>query len=594
MEKNILSILAILAILAVAGGLGAEEILPGKSGAALVQGLRSQYQPTRSLSYREARQNMFGQIDNYGGRVVLMYTGESYSTNTIPPEREVNTEHTWPQSRFEDSVGRGRMKSDLHHLFPTSNSVNSRRGNNAFGDIPDERTQFWYRSPLAQQQIPNDDRDSYSEATDGEFEPREDHKGNIARALLYFYTVYGDQNIEVEWFKPQVPTLLKWHELDAADAREIERTQRIAAVQGNRNPYVLDATLAKRAFGGQVPVVASHEDSAMVLRRTSAAEVTPAEPIEPREVRPADEAVLLAGNKLRIGAWNIENLGTRSADSNADDQEPEALAEYIHSSQVSLLALEEIHDDEQDSSETPGRAPWKNKILDRTMAELEERSGHRWKYVLTAPGPANIRQQLTGVAWDTEVVELIGREPVSVPGGEVDGADVWNRRPEAFHFSTGEGQTDIAIIPLHMKSNNTVNGRNVGLATRVQEAQQLKAQLQSLTEALQGEKDIVLLGDTNMLHGETTAAVQWGGKFRDLNTRELYTYIKPFRNQQFPPFDRIFVPLGQPEFNGAAQTVHGPYGADREARKQWRENHLETRSDHLLIWADISITADDD
>jgi hypothetical protein len=100
-------------------------------------------------------------------------------------------------------------------------------------------------------------------------------------------------------------------------------------------------------------------------------------------------------------------FSTRSADSNAEDHEPEALAKYIHSSQVSLMALEEIHDDKQDSSETPWRAPWRNKILDRTMAELEERSVHCWKYVLTAPGPANIRQQLTGVTWDTKVVEWV-------------------------------------------------------------------------------------------------------------------------------------------------------------------------------------------
>src|SRR5690349_14622084 len=82
---------------------------------------------------------------------------------------------------------------------------------------------------------------------------------------------------------------------------------------------------------------------------------------------------------VRVGAWNIENLGTRRADSQTNppepDQTPEALADYIASSGVDVLALEEIHDDDQPSSGTPGHEPWRNKILERALARLNQQGG---------------------------------------------------------------------------------------------------------------------------------------------------------------------------------------------------------------------------
>jgi endonuclease I len=146
----------LVTLLSVASALSAfaDQVLPDLQGEALIQGLRERHAPERTLSYRRAREEMFSRIDNQNGRVTLFYTGEQYPTTGIPPEREVNTEHTGPQSRFEDARGRNRMKSDLHHLFPTPSSVNNRRGNNPFADIPDEQTEFWYRSSLAERDIP--------------------------------------------------------------------------------------------------------------------------------------------------------------------------------------------------------------------------------------------------------------------------------------------------------------------------------------------------------------------------------------------------------------------------------------------------------
>ncbi|EAQ77142.1 endonuclease [Blastopirellula marina] len=190
----------------------ADEIFPGKSGEELAQVLRSEFTPTNRLDYFEARREMFSRIDNFDGKVLLVYTGEKFPTSDIPDHTVVNTEHTWPQSKFANANSRNEMKTDLHHLFATRNPVNSDRGNKPFGDIPDDVSQRWWNSDSPSGDLPGlDERDNFSESSDNLFEPREAHKGNVARAMLYFYTVYGNRNIDKAWFEPQIPTLLAWH-----------------------------------------------------------------------------------------------------------------------------------------------------------------------------------------------------------------------------------------------------------------------------------------------------------------------------------------------------------------------------------------------
>lgn len=234
--------------LAVASLAGAETLAPGLAGDALIEHLRSQFFPHTSLSYRSARQAMFGDLDNVSGFVRLVYTGRAFRTSGIPNANHVNTEHTWPQSKFKHAADKGRMKTDLHHLFPTYNRVNGERGSKPFADIPDSHTQTWWSTPQAEHGVPAHSRDEYSEATQDLFEPREDHKGNVARALAYFYVVYGGQNIDAGWFLDRLETLRRWHEEDPVDQREAERSAGIAQLQGTENPFVLDPGLFARCF----------------------------------------------------------------------------------------------------------------------------------------------------------------------------------------------------------------------------------------------------------------------------------------------------------------------------------------------------------
>ncbi|NOX90528.1 MAG: T9SS type A sorting domain-containing protein [Calditrichaeota bacterium] len=231
---------------------GQETIFPGLTGQELIDSLRANYKPATVLSYDDARDVMFSEIDNYSDSVSGVYSGYTiYIDPAVDPSTDaynkgMNTEHTWPQSKGTDS---GNARSDLQHLFPCRAEVNSSRSNDPFADIPDADTDKWWRDDYYLTTIPTSYIDEYSEKDyAGWFEPREDHKGNAARAIFYIYTMYKEQ-LDTSFFYIQKETLRRWHYQDTVDAREAERNNRIAPYQDNKkNPFILDSTLVRRAY----------------------------------------------------------------------------------------------------------------------------------------------------------------------------------------------------------------------------------------------------------------------------------------------------------------------------------------------------------
>lgn len=142
----------------------------------------------------------------------------------IPDNRVVNVEHTWPQSQFTRKYSSEMQKSDLHHLFPTDSKINAIRGNNMFGEVTVDL--FPLKCPASRFGIG-------SAGTEEVFEPPQQHRGNVARALFYFSIRYDlpiDQREET--------ILRKWHVEDPVDAEEVDRNSEIYKVQGNRNPFI--------------------------------------------------------------------------------------------------------------------------------------------------------------------------------------------------------------------------------------------------------------------------------------------------------------------------------------------------------------------
>jgi endonuclease I len=175
----------------------------------------------------------------------------SQDPNTWAYNNGIDTEHTWPQSKGAVV----NAKSDMHHLYATRREVNSARGSFPFAEIPDIHTDQWFRKTQILSSIPSSHIDEYSEkdvnGNSSFFEPREDHKGNVARAMFYFYTMYEQEanSADPNFFPIQKDVLLEWHRYDPVDSLESVRTGLIAGYQdGRTNPYVLDSSLVQRAY----------------------------------------------------------------------------------------------------------------------------------------------------------------------------------------------------------------------------------------------------------------------------------------------------------------------------------------------------------
>ena len=193
----------------------------GLAGESLEAALHDLTADQTCRDYQTERLFLFTVLDKESdGMVECVYTGRRVAVGSTEPDpSDMNTEHTWPQSLGADLPP---MECDLHHLYPSDAVTNSRRGNLPFGEVVSVEDTFG-ASLLG--------RDARGTTV---FEPRDEHKGNVARSMLYFAMRYG---------YPTDPSLLAmyraWHELDPPDARELERTRTIAARQGEANPYVV-------------------------------------------------------------------------------------------------------------------------------------------------------------------------------------------------------------------------------------------------------------------------------------------------------------------------------------------------------------------
>lgn len=237
-----------------------DSIAPELSDADLIQYLQDNFSISNQLSYSGARNFMFEQIDTLNGGVRGVYSHDTYTYSSTPDRTEAqnngfNTEHTWPQSFFDSDLP---MRSDIHHLFITRQDVNGARSNYRFDEIPDQQTSTWYYLDQNQSSVPGTNIDEYSEVlSNTSFEPREDFKGNVARAIFYFWAIYQDNSSittdntdNAAFFEEMKPVLLQWHDQDPVDAAELDRSLHIETVQGNRNPFIHDTTLVRRAYYG--------------------------------------------------------------------------------------------------------------------------------------------------------------------------------------------------------------------------------------------------------------------------------------------------------------------------------------------------------
>lgn len=286
------------------------------------------------------------------------------------------------------------------------------------------------------------------------------------------------------------------------------------------------------------------------------------------------------GKQLRIGSWNIEWLGTPSSRSGiARDkaQSVDDIARYIASARLDVLSLQEIRpddgvDDDPDSE---------SQIIADALAKLSEREGQTWDHILI-PTKGGSGSQLTGVAWNTEVVTRIG-DPIQIhpEAGKVDDngrpVKLWTAGPRAPYgliLSAGEGLTDIVVVPIHWKSdyNGTFEDQ------RAKEAQEIVDGL----PVVFNDSDVLIIGDSNCgTTREQAIQVLGAAGWKDLNARDLPTHVADLS------LDRVFVPVSQPEFEKSRQQVFKMRGFSPEQFK-------ERLSDHYMVITTVSVMEDDD
>jgi Endonuclease I len=236
-----------------------EIIFPGLHGDTLITEIKKYYTPKKVLKYDDARTKLYNEIFLHSDSLECFYSGYKIpvpsGTNILvwTAKYGIQTEHLYPRS-----LGSASMPAlgDLHHLVPSKANINTMRKNAPFSDIPDEKTKYWLLDDKVFTRPDQKLIDHYSESTSNVFEPRESIKGDIARALFYFYAIYEGKlpKKSRSFFTSMLPDICKWHRIDKVDPTEYDRTMAIGRIQSNVNPFIFDPSLAERCYCAFYPV----------------------------------------------------------------------------------------------------------------------------------------------------------------------------------------------------------------------------------------------------------------------------------------------------------------------------------------------------
>lgn len=200
---------------------GYDEATQGISSRSELESVLRGLTGVSSCDYTMSTHWMFTRLDKHDGVVECVYTGRTTPVSTDKPDDDdMNTEHTWPRSQGADTEP---ALCDLHHLYPTDSNANSVRSNYPLGEVSGTADWSSGGSKLG--------RDSSGNRV---FEPRDEHKGNAARSMLYVAMRYG-----ASLSSSQRQLYGQWHQADPPDQAEIERSTDIGAYQGHPNPYVV-------------------------------------------------------------------------------------------------------------------------------------------------------------------------------------------------------------------------------------------------------------------------------------------------------------------------------------------------------------------
>ena len=190
-------------------------------------------------SYNNLKTN-FAYTDAVNGsssQLRLFYCGVTSSSEWVG-DTNFNREHMWP-----DSKGGSAAEGDLHSMRPTDKGLNSARSNYPYGEVTNGTPKY------------SDDNHGHvlgGYLGGGFFEPLDNVKGDVARAILYDYCTYSSlNNLSIVFQSTDV--ILNWVKLDPVDEFEMSRNDVVEGIQDCRNPFVDYPELAYKLFNKEVP-----------------------------------------------------------------------------------------------------------------------------------------------------------------------------------------------------------------------------------------------------------------------------------------------------------------------------------------------------
>jgi endonuclease I len=205
--------------------------------------IRSPYTKISYDLFDETNVANFASKDNGNGTrsVFCVYSNYEHIYTGTFSWGVMSREHTYCFSWQPSNSTSSNEYADQHHLFPTQqNNANGVRSNHPLGNVVNVTSTF--------------DEAKFGTNINGDqvYEPRNPHKGDAARALLYMalrYDSIGGYRWTFNWLNntklpslsegPQdLATLIAWHKQDPPDKWEVDRNNYVQSIQLNRNPLV--------------------------------------------------------------------------------------------------------------------------------------------------------------------------------------------------------------------------------------------------------------------------------------------------------------------------------------------------------------------
>ena len=245
---------------------GYYDAIDGKQDSLLKSTLGQIIRPHTAISYGSGAESTWG-VFYYSDQDEEGYCMDMYCdswkkfTSVGAVVSGCNIEHSFAKSWWGGS--KNDAYKDCYHLNPSNSTANSSRGNYPLGvptkDLKDQSVTGSLKVGKA----------TYEGETFWVFEPKDEYKGDFARAYFYMATCYGDEltwrldNKDVgskyamrndsylEFRDWEIEVLITWHRQDPVSEKETKRMDAVSNFQHNRNPYIDYPELAEYIWGNK-------------------------------------------------------------------------------------------------------------------------------------------------------------------------------------------------------------------------------------------------------------------------------------------------------------------------------------------------------